>query len=326
MGEKIVVGVSGGVDSSMALLLLKKKGWEPIGVTLKVVGTSKKSISRAKAVCKKLGIKHYVIDASKDFRKKVMGYFDSELRKARTPNPCVMCNPNLKFLKLLEFANKHGVKFIATGHYALAEKGKLLMPKDSWKDQTYGLSFLPRKMLPRVIFPLGKFTKKEIYAIAQKNGFNFDEVNESQDICFAQDLRSYLDENISNKFGFIKEEKGSIIAEHNGLHYYTIGQKTLGYYVKSKDAKTNTLYVAKDRSEILSKEAFLKPFNLLQDIPAKLKVMAKVRYKQKLAKATLIKKKGKLQIIFDKPQEAITPGQCCTFYKGKQCLGGGIIL
>lgn len=341
MGEKIVVGMSGGVDSSMSVFLLKKAGWRPVGVSLKLahwenkcnklgenVCCTKESLKVARNVCKKLGVPYYEYGASKDFKGKVMGYFDSELKKARTPNPCVICNRKLKFAKLFEFAKKHGMKYVATGHYAKTKDGKLIIPKDSSKDQTYGLSFLPKKWLKYIVFPLADYNKDEVYQFAKKNGFEmFMKVKQSQDLCFVSGkaLPEYLKSRIGIKPGLIME-KGKIIAEHKGLHFYTIGQKTLGYYVKCFDIKNNVLFVTKNRKEISGKEVLLKPFNVLAEIKPKMKVMAKVRYRQKLAKATLYHKDGKLKIIFDKPQEAITPGQCCVFYKRKVCLGGGIIL
>ncbi|MFH1182386.1 MAG: tRNA 2-thiouridine(34) synthase MnmA [Candidatus Woesearchaeota archaeon] len=341
MAEKIVVGMSGGVDSSMSVFLLKKAGWQPVGVSLKLahwenkcnklgenVCCTEESLAVARNVCKRLGVRHYVYDVGNDFRRKVMGYFDSELRKARTPNPCVVCNRELKFSKLFEFAGKHGIRYVATGHYATAKDGKLLMPKDKNKDQTYGLCFLPKKWLRHIVFPLAGLTKEEVYRLAGKNGFEmFMKVKQSQDLCFVSGnaLPKYMKSRIGIKPGLIMDEKGRIVAEHNGLHFYTIGQKTLGYYVKGFDVKNNVLLVTRNRSELFSREVILRPFNLLAEIKPKMKVMAKVRYRQKLANATLYNEGSKLKIIFDKPQEAITPGQCCAFYKGNVCLGGGII-
>jgi tRNA-uridine 2-sulfurtransferase len=340
MGEKIVVGMSGGVDSSMSVFLLKKAGWEPVGVSLKLAHWESKcnklgenvcctgeSLRVAKAVCKKLGVAYYTYNASGDFRKIVMGYFDFELKRARTPNPCVVCNRQVKFAKLFEFAKKHGIKYVATGHYAKTKSGKLLLPKDLGKDQTYGLSFLPKEWLKKIVFPLADYMKDEVYEVAKKNGFElFTKIKQSQDLCFVSGnaLHAYMEKKIGMKPGPIKEN-GKIVGEHKGLHFYTIGQKTLGYFAKRLDARNNTLVVTKDRKEILSREAVLSPFNLLAKIPKTMKVMAKIRYRQKLAKATLRREKGRLRIVFDKPLEAITPGQCCVFYKGNECLGGGII-
>lgn len=354
MSKKIVVGMSGGVDSSVALILLKKKGWEPVGVSLKlaywkdecnVLGENacctQESLKIAKDICKKLGIKHYTYDVSKDFQKKVICYFNSELSLARTPNPCVICNRHLKFNKLIEWADRHKIKYVASGHYAKTKylhkikKYQLLKPKDLSKDQTYGLSFLTQNQLARIIFPLGDFSKKEVYKIAKKEGFDFFmKKKQSQDLCFVsrKAYKYYLEKVIGLKKGKIVDENGNFLGMHKGLHFYTIGQKKGLYlpgafFVKKLDFKKNQVVVTKNRQSISTKEIFLKPYNFISgELPKKkAKVAAKIRYSQELSNALLIPQGEKIRIIFKIPQEYATPGQFCVFYKGNACLGGGVI-
>ncbi|MBN2454359.1 tRNA 2-thiouridine(34) synthase MnmA [Candidatus Woesearchaeota archaeon] len=324
MGKKIALGLSGGVDSAAAAILLKKAGWQPVGVYLKLGHGSSRS---ARGICKKLGIPFCEYDVSGDFKKEVIGYFLSELRKARTPNPCAMCNRRLKFLKLFEFAKKKGIDYVATGHYAKIRNGELLMPKDLKKDQTYGLCFLKKEWLKKIVFPLGNYTKGEVYKIAK--GLGIMKSEESQDLCFADNVPEYIEDNLGRKPGLIKDGEGRTLGRHEGLHFYTIGQKKGlnlpgSYYVKEFDVKNNQLIVTKNKNEISRKEIVLYPFNLLSAVRAKERVMAKVRYRQELSSATLQKGK-KLKVVFNKPQYSVTPGQFCVFYKGNVCLGGGAI-
>lgn len=351
--KKIVVGMSGGIDSSMALVLLKKQGWDPISVTLGLPRWREKSEypaetetlpeSRAKGICEKLGVKHFVVDAKKEFEKEVVGYFKKELKAGRTPNPCVFCNPYLKFKMLFDFADKKGIKYVATGHYAgswlnvKTGKYELLVPKDKEKDQTYYLSFLAQKMLARLVFPLAKYAKQETTEMAKEIGFrDFAKTKPSQDFCYLNngDLQEFLEEEIGIKPGKIVDEEGNVLAEHQGVHFYTIGQrKGIGlsegpYFVKELDKKKNLVIVTKSKKEIVKKEIILFPCNFVsgEKPKAELKVMAKIRYGAKPAEATIFPpEKDKLKIVFDKPQTAITPGQICVFYHGDICLGGGVI-
>ncbi|TSC95958.1 MAG: tRNA-specific 2-thiouridylase [Parcubacteria group bacterium Athens1014_10] len=365
-GKKIIVGMSGGLDSSISLLLLKKQGWQPIGVSLKLpVWKDKKNLSRenacckkeavdiAKSICKKLNVPFYILDAEKDFKKEVVDYFISEVKNNRTPNPCVICNRHLKFKKLFEFAKKMKANFVATGHYAKlrfnpkTKKYELLMAKDKHKDQTYYLSFLPQKWLKKIIFPLSDYLKDEVYQLAKKEGFDFFFARkQSQDFCFAagESLACFLQEEIGKKSGLITDAKGKKLGIHNGLHFYTIGQRKGlklpdgPYFVKGFDISKNILIVTKNQKEIIQKEIILSPFHFISgELPKKkIELMAKVRYQQSLNKAAIFPpKKGKLKIIFKKAQRAVTPGQFCIFYlpskasakegKGKVCLGGGVI-
>ncbi len=257
--KRIVVGMSGGVDSSITLVLLKKQGFNPVGVSLKLevwkdkcnvlrenVCCTKESFDIAKKICKKLNVPYYVYDVKKEFKKEVMDYFLSDLKKNRTPNPCVVCNRYLKFKKLFEFAKKKGIKYVATGHYAQVRFNKktkryeLLKAKDKTKDQSYGLSFLPQKWLKWIILPLGNYTKKKVFKIAKKEGFEFFlKRKQSQDLCFVSKraIPKYIEKKIGVKPGKIVDTKGNVLGEHKGVHFYTIGQRRRlglqGYFVRA---------------------------------------------------------------------------------------------
>lgn len=365
---EIVVGMSGGVDSSMTLVLLKKQGWQPIGVSLKFavwkdknnlwrenICCSTESFKIARSVCKKLKVPYYIFDVSKGFKKKVIDYFLFELKNNRTPNPCVICNRYLKFLRLFEWAKRHKIKYVATGHYARIRedtktgKYELLRAKDKKRDQTYSLCFLPQKWLKYLIFPLGDYLKEEIFQLAKKHGFDFFlKRKQSQDFCFVSNksMKCFLEKEVGRKIGLIKNIEGKILGEHQGLHFYTIGQrkgiKLPGgpYYVVRFDVSENILMVSKKkgRDKFSQKEILLSPYHLISEIPLKkkIRVKAKIRSQQPLSSATLFPAQGNIiKLIFDKPQRAITPGQYAVFYlpaKTKEqinqkyiCLGGGRI-
>lgn len=347
--------MSGGVDSSVALILLKKSGWQPIGVSLKLpvwhntknylrenACCAKKSFDIAKNVCKKFKVPHYIIDARADFTQTVIKYFTHELKNGRTPNPCVICNQKLKFKKLFEAAREFGANYVATGHYARMDKNQLLRAKDQEKDQSYNLSFLPLKWLKSLVFPLGNYTKNEVYKIAGKNSLKFfEKIKQSQDFCFIanKSLPEFYEKEIAKKSGLIKNENGKVLGKHNGLAQYTIGQrKGLGlangpacagrpYFVKQINKKKNEIIATKNERDLFQKEVFLKPYNFLVPTPkSKISVAAKVRYRQPLGSTILFPPKNHtLKIIFKTPQRAVTPGQFCVFYKNEVCFGGGVI-
>jgi len=349
--------MSGGVDSSMALILLKKQGWSPVGVSLKYaiwqdkanllnenICCSAESLKIAENVCKKFGVPHYIFDVAEHFKKEVINYFVAELKNNRTPNPCIICNRQLKFKKLFDWAQKQGIEYVATGHYAQisenlkAEKHELLVAKDNIKDQTYSLSFLPQKWLGRLIFPLGSYTKEQVFQIAKEQGFGFYlKRKESQDFCFVSGkcIDCFLEKEIGRKEGQIKDVDGNVLGKHRGLHFYTIGQRkginlSHGpYYVVGKHCADNILVVSKDQQDLLSKKALLSPFNFISGEPLKkeIRIKAKIRSQHSPASATLFPlKKDCLKLVFDRPQKSITPGQFAVFYKDDVCLGGGRVI
>ncbi|RLG19612.1 tRNA 2-thiouridine(34) synthase MnmA [Candidatus Micrarchaeota archaeon] len=353
--KQIVVGMSGGVDSSIALILLKQKGWKPVGVSLKLpvwesernrmrenACCTDKSLRIAKRVCKKFGAEHHVYDVRREFECSVMDYFVNELKSARTPNPCVICNRQLKFKKLFEWAHAHGIEYVTTGHYARvrlnrkSRRAELMRAKDKGKDQSYGLAFLTQEWLAKTKFPLGEYTKKQILKIAKRKGLAYlTKRKQSQNLCFVAGaaLPHYLEERIGRKPGKIIDESGKFLGRHKGLHLYTIGQsKRLNlpykYYVKAFDVPKNKLIVTRNRKALLKKQMMLSQVHFIssQAPKKKVEILAQVRSKQKPSKATLHPpEQGKAKVVFKRAQEMLTPGQLCAFYKGDVCLGGGMI-
>lgn len=347
--------MSGGVDSSMALILLKEKGWNPVGVSLKYpvwkdeanclrenVCCSEESFQIASNVCKKLSVPYHVFDVSHDFKKEVIDYFLKKLRGHKTPNPCVMCNRHLKFKKLLEWARRHGIDHVATGHYAQVRKNpktkkfELLASADDEKDQTYSLSFLSQEQLRHIVLPLGGYTKQEIYRMAEAHGFEiFLKRKQSQDFCFVSGnaMEAFLAKEIGRNEGEVLDDDGHVIGRHQGLHFYTVGQrKGLGFsggpfFVTGSDVSHNRLRVTRDAKKLLSREVSLFPCNFMGGMPqGPLRIKAKIRYRQAAAPGVLrLLSKNRAKIIFDKPQRAVTPGQFAVLYRRNVCLGAGEI-
>lgn len=356
--KKIVVGLSGGIDSSMSLVLLKKQGWKPIGVSLKFLKqkNNKKTLQEssnykfnqfkdAETVCKKLKIPYHTFDVSSEFKQKVIKYFLSEIKKNRTPNPCIICNRYLKFKKLFEWAERHNIKYVATGHYARIKKNintqkyELIRAKDKQKDQTYTLSLLPQKWLGRIIFPLGNHTKSEIFEMAKDEGFNFYlKRKQSQDLCFitSKSINHFIEKEIGKNEGIIKDSFGNVLGKHNGIYFYTLGQRkgiNLSggpYFVAGFDLKKNILIVTREKKDLLSKEATLSPFHFISGdkiIEKKLTVQTKIRSQHNPVKAILEQiSHTQIKITFNKPQKSVTPGQFAVFYKRNSCLGNGRII
>lgn len=356
-GRKIVVGMSGGIDSSISLILLKKSGWNPVGVSLKF-GTwenscnnarensccTDKSIKTAQKVCKKYGCKHVVLEVGKNFHEKVIKYFIKTLKSAKTPNPCIICNRYLKFLELFNYARNNNIEYVATGHYAKITKSKkfngyfISKPKDKKKDQTYYLALLPQKWLPNIIFPLSDLTKEEVYKMAVEEDLDFYlKLEQSQDFCFVSEksLQSFIEKEVGVKEGLIKNKQGKALGKHKGLANYTIGQrKNIGlsggpYFVVEKNVKTDELVVSTKKSDILRKEIVMGNCMFAnKSFEGKaLDVKAKIRYQHKPAEA-VIKPDGKTEykLLFNKPQLAVTPGQYAAFYIGNLVIGAGEII
>ncbi len=254
-----------------------------------------------------------------------------------------MCNRHLKFKKLLEWAARHEIAHVATGHYARVRKDpktrkfELLASKDAEKDQTYSLSFLSQDQLRHIVLPLGGYTKKEIYQMAGDQGFEiFLKRRQSQDFCFVSGnaMEPFLAKEIGRNAGEVRDDAGHVIGTHQGLHFYTVGQrKGLGFsggpfFVVGSDVSRNVLKVTRDERKLLSREVFLFPCNFIGGTPKRsIRVKAKIRYRQAAAPGKLYPLSGnRARIVFDKPQRAVTPGQFAVLYRRAVCLGGGEIL
>ncbi|MFH1423913.1 MAG: tRNA 2-thiouridine(34) synthase MnmA [Candidatus Nealsonbacteria bacterium] len=348
MPKKVIVAMSGGVDSSVAAALLKKQGFQVSGVFMRFWFSpsdkkverwnrccSLESQQRAKEVARILGIPFYVFNFEKEFKKRIVDRFLEEYRAGVTPNPCVVCNKEIKFGLLLEKALSLGVDFIATGHYVRRQGKKTLQGTDPEKDQSYFLWKLSQQQLSRVLFPVGGYTKPEVRKLAQKFKLPVAETPESQEICFVPGaINEFLQRYFKPTTGNIVDVSGKILGKHQGLIFYTIGQrKGIGlpqgpYWVKGKDFKKNLLIVTKNEKDLLEKELIAADVNWLSGKTPKLpmKVKAKIRYRSKLSSAVIYKlKTTNYKLIFREPQRAITPGQSVVFYKDEELLGGGII-
>ena len=350
MRKKIIIAMSGGIDSSVVAALIKERGMEAIGIFMRLYPNSLRgSEKKAQKVAEVLGIPFYVLNLEKEFKKKVIDYFLKEYKKGRTPNPCVVCNKEIKFGLLLKQAKKMGGDFLATGHYVRKSKiknqkskvtYKLLRGIDREKDQSYFLWQLDQNRLKHILFPLGDYTKKEVRNLANGFKLSISESSESQEICFIKDTcNDFLAQHIKQKPGPIVEQVHDgvkkIIGEHNGLWFYTVGQrkgiKLPGgpFYVLDKNLKKNLLIVSKNKKDLEKKELIAENVNWISGNKPKLplEIKAKIRYRHKLASATIYRKirDTKYKILFKRPQRSITPGQSVVFYQGAELLGGGIV-
>jgi len=347
--SKIIVGMSGGIDSTTAAAILKSEGHEIIGMTLKLWDGASRccdydDIMDAKKACWKLGIKHYVINAKREFKKQVVNYFISDYLKGKTPNPCVICNERIKFRFLIKKMKEIGFDYVATGHYARTEEedGKYCLKKgaDSKKSQEYFLSMVKSKDLKYIKFPLGEITKEEVKRIARDMGFDVSK-KESQEVCFLQDKETpyeFIFKNMDSQkiekgaFYSIEEEKLGDIDE--AYFKYTIGQrKGLRYaagrplYVVEIDAEKKRVIIG-EKEKAYTKSFTIENINLFcgDYINRKFEAEVKIRYKSKPCMAKIILSGNRGKIEFHEPQFAVTPGQLCVFYKNDYVLGSGFIL
>ena len=354
--KRVLLGMSGGVDSSVAAILLKEAGYEVIGATMKLWEGKNANIEGgccnisstldAKRVCDVLNIPHYVLNFQEQFNECVIKDFISEYKKCRTPNPCIECNKYLKFGMMYKKAKELDCDYIATGHYAKIEysdKYKMYVLKKSnagYKDQSYVLYNLPREMTDKVLFPLGNFENKEqIRKIAQKHNLVTAKKPDSEDICFIPDgdYKKFLEENseLKEKVGNIVNKNGQVLGKHTGLYKYTIGQRrglgisnSVPLFVKGFNIEKNELIVGEEQ-EIFTKEAEVNEINLLlmDELRKPMEVMAKIRYAAKESKATIYPlENGNIRVEFVEPQRAITPGQSIVFYIDDVVMGGGKII
>ncbi len=345
--EKVVVAMSGGVDSSLVAALLKEQGYEVIGVTMLLSEEGREgeesllaAVEDAKAVAGYLGIRHEVADFRKLFREKVIEYFLDSYAGGITPNPCIVCNQYLKFGAMLDYAGKLGAGRIATGHYARVIKeadGSFSIRKgiDEGKDQSYVLYRLKREELSRIEMPLGSFTKDEVRELAERYQLPVSKKPESQEICFVpqDDYKAYLQKHRPSclRAGKIVDLEDQILGTHQGVPLYTIGQrKGLGIaaesprYVVRLDVKNRKVIVG-GKEDVFSNGLIAGNLNwLAEEIPRN--VLVKIRYgKKETAAAMTSLPDGKLQVEFSMPQRAVTPGQSVVFYDGNRVLGGGFI-
>jgi tRNA-specific 2-thiouridylase len=352
---KVAVGLSGGVDSSLAAALLKEKGYDLIGVSMMTFDASmpvteserhacygpgeEEDVKSAAAVCHKLGIPFHAIDLREEFKNHVITYFKSEYLAGRTPNPCIVCNHRLKFGFLLEKTKGMGIDFdfFATGHYAqiLESSGRFLLRRaaDLSKDQTYFLYALTPEQLSRTLFPVGGYTKPQVREMARALGLETANRPESQDFISGIDYASlFYKEEV--KEGDIVDETGGVLGTHRGIIHYTVGQrKGLGIssdrplYVLKIDAQRNRIVVS-DRENLLSEGLIAADLNLIavDQLEKPHKVKAKIRLQHKEADATLFPhENNRAKILFDEPQMSVTPGQSAVFYSDDIVFGGGVI-
>lgn len=340
--ETVVIGMSGGVDSSVAAFLLKEEGKEVIGATMLLLDDekTKKSIEDAKTICKKLEIKHYIFDLRKEFKKEVIDNFIDAYKSGKTPNPCVNCNKYFKFGLFYQKAKELGADYIATGHYAKIKNNRLVMSDVTEKDQSYFLCQINKEILPHILFPLNKYkSKEEIRNLARKFQLPVSEKKDSQEICFIpkDDYKLFLkDKNINKKEGNIVLTDKTILGKHQGLYQYTIGQRkglNISYkeplYVIKIDTKTNSLIVGKNE-ELFKQELFANNMNYLIEKEEfnNAKLFAKIRSRGELeeVKSVTEEENDRIHVIFKNKLRAITPGQLIVFYnEKKECLGGAYI-
>jgi len=355
MDKKVVVAMSGGVDSSVAAALLKKQGYQVTGITLRLYTPgSCRSLRRsclqgledAARVSKKLAIRHYFLDLRREFKEKVISDFCLQYLKGRTPNPCVRCNQYIKFGILLDKASEFGASFLATGHYARIIKRKgpkslkqeflLKKAKDPAKDQSYFLYRLKQEKLKKIIFPLGDYTKTEVREIARDLGLSVADKSDSQEVCFLADTdyRGFLKAH-SNRYikpGLIVDTDGKVLGRHKGIAFYTVGQRqglgiALGYpaYITEIDPVHNRITVG--RKQDTYKQGFWvrDPSFILAKINKKIAANVRIRYNHREARAVIEPEASRIKVVFKQPQFAITPGQSAVFYCRDVVLGGGII-
>lgn len=353
--KKVVIGMSGGVDSSVAAILLKEHGYEVEGLFMRNWDTSlngdilgnpnlndqicpqEQDYNDALEVCKKIGIPLHRIDFVKEYWDYVFVYFLEELKKGRTPNPDIMCNKYIKFDYFIREAKRLGADYIATGHYARIKDGQLLRAVDTNKDQTYFLSQLNQEQLSKVLFPIGELTKPEVRKIAEQYGLITAKKKDSTGICFIgeRNFKNFLKNYLPNQPGkIVNIETNEVVGDHVGLMYYTIGQRrglevggtTDRLFVVGKNLQDNVLYVAlgEDNPYLYSDSCIIDTVNFnCEERP--LKCSAKFRYRANDYPVTLeYLDNGEIKVKYD-AVKSVTPGQACVFYDGEKCLGGGIV-
>ncbi len=355
--SKVVVGMSGGVDSSVAAYLLKQQGYDVIGVTMQIWQDEEQAVQEenggccglsavddARRVAADLEIPYYVMNFKQEFKEHVIDYFIGEYLEGRTPNPCIACNRYVKWESLLERSMAIGADYIATGHYARVVKldnGRYTLRRSATleKDQTYALYNLTQEQLKRTLMPVGEYSKEEVRKIADQIGLQVANKPDSQDICFVPDgdYASYIEENAQVRIpeGNFVTSDGTILGKHRGITHYTVGQRkglglALGYpaFVLEIRPETNEVVIGtKEESMTTVLKADHLNFMSVEDLTRPIRVFTKIRYNHKGAWCT-VEKTGADEVTctFEEPQRAVTPGQAVVFYDGEYVLGGGTIL
>ncbi len=350
--KRIVVGLSGGVDSAVTAYLLKKQGYEVIGVTLCMHGNAEKEIADAAEVAKRIEIRHRVVELREMFKEQIIGYFTESYKRGETPNPCMVCNPLMKWTALLSVAEEEGAEGVATGHYAgvvrLANgRYAIRCAESAAKDQAYVLYGLSQEQLSRTIMPLAFYEKDKIREIAEKIGLSVADKADSMEICFLPEGEVYTDylvekEGVTPEQGNFVDEAGRVLGTHQGIIYYTVGQrKGLGIafgepkYVKELRPEMNEV-VLSGNDALMSRTVYAREYQgmALENIEDGMRLLAKIRYSHKGAMCTVYCEGDKLRLEFDEPQRAATPGQAVVFYREEtvedgtrvQVVAGGAVI
>lgn len=356
MAKRIIVGMSGGVDSSVAALLLKEQGYDVLGVFMKNweekddsgLCTATQDYEDVRAVCDEIGIPYYTVNFTREYWDRVFSHFLEEYQRGRTPNPDVLCNREIKFRAFLDFAMKNGADGIATGHFCQLDKTdgrvRLLRGADSNKDQTYFLYMLSQEQLRNAMFPVGHLTKAEVRQIAREHGLDTAEKKDSTGVCFIgeRNFKKFLSGFLPAQPGDMVTPEGEIVGHHDGLMYYTLGQrKGLGIggrreslFILATDTAQNVIYVGEGDSHpgLWRPALHIAPGEIHWVNPARAlspgqsaRFSIRIRYRQPLQDATLFMRDQGAYILFDQPQRGITPGQFAAWYDGDELVGSGVI-
>jgi len=353
LSKKVIVAMSGGVDSSVAALLLKQQGYEVVGITMQIwqeteyqtgACCSLEAVNDARQVAGQLDIPHYVFNFRDEFKAKVIDYFCAEYLRGRTPNPCIACNRYLKFESLLSKAISMQADFIATGHYAriirdeTSAQSNLYIGADSHKDQSYALYTLTQHQLEHILFPLGTYTKQEVRGLAEEAHLPVSNKAESQDLCFVSAGRygEFVDNypDLKTKTGPFRSSSGETLGIHKGIHHYTIGQRkglglALGHpvYVTGIDPETDTVWIGNNQ-DLFHNELIAEHVHYISGTypESSYNASAKIRYSAARVPAHITPlDTDRIKVDFHTPQRAITPGQAVVLYEGDQVLGGATI-